>query len=243
MLDHNLEPVPSKPLRRLSLKPSLADKARGEDKGEHFVEPWRLDDQQKKALVAALKKRKIGDGEGRRLFVNVLEYELSGFRAAEAASPVAEAAAPPPPQVDATTLQAIDELARALAARLGEIPEDQEPQLLETLAAQDEMGRGYGVRYLDTLYQEASRLAQACATVTANLAAPPPEAAAEPSGPSPAMLGLVASLAHVFEECFEQPPTAAARGQFAVTLKLVANGVGLDIPRDKTLLEQVLAAD
>ncbi len=237
MLDHNFEPLPCKPLRRLSLGTAKSDKATLGAKGEHFVEPWRLSDQEKSAISKKLQKRKIGDVEGRRIFVGALEYELSAFRAAEAGQP---AAAPAPPAVDLSALQAVDRVARELAAKLGEIPQDQEPALLETLEAQDEMGRSYSARYLDRLYQEASRLAEACGLMTAALAtaqAPEPSPAEEPSA---AMLQLIGSLTHVFEECFEQTPTPAARGAFAATLKAVADGAGLDIPRSRKVLEQVL---
>ena len=240
MLDHNFEPLPSKPLRRLSPGTAKSDMATPRPKGEHFVEPWRLTDREKAAIAKALEKRKIGDAEGRRIFVGALEYELSAFRVAEAQQPAAEAA---PAKVDLSALQAIDRVARELAAKLGEIPQDQEPALLQTLEAQDEMGRGYSSRYLDRLYQEASRLAEACGLVTAALETAQPPEALPAEGTSPAMLALIGSLTHVFEECFEQTPTTAARGAFAATLKAVADGVGLEIPRSREVLKQVLGSD
>ena len=55
MLDHNFEPFASKPLRRLSLRgKDSPDPATGA-KAEHFVEPWRLTDQEKSAISKALK--------------------------------------------------------------------------------------------------------------------------------------------------------------------------------------------
>ena len=241
MLDHNFEPLPSKPLRRLSLGSAKSGKATPGPKGEHFVEPWRLTEQEKSAISKSLEKRKIGDVEGRRIFAAALEYELSAFRVAQAQLPAAE---PVTPKADLSALHAIDRVARELAAKLGEIPQDQEPVLLETLEAQDEMGRGYSARYLDRLYQEASRLAEACGLVTAALETAQPTAEpprAEES--SPAMLQLIGSLTHVFAECFEQAPTAAARGAFAGTLKAVSDGIGLEIPRSREVLEQVLGSD
>jgi hypothetical protein len=237
MLDHNFEPLPIKPLRRLSLGSAAPDKPATGAKGEHFVEPWRLSDREKSAISKQLQKRKIGDVEGRRIFVGALEYELSAYRVAEAGQTAAE---PSPPEVDLSALQTIDRVARELAAKLGEIPQDQEPALLETLEAQDEMGRGYSARYLDRLYQEACRLAEACGLVAAALAAEQPSEPSPVDATSPAMLELIASLTHVFEECFEQTPTPAARGAFALTLKAVADSVGLEIPNSRSVLEQVL---
>jgi hypothetical protein len=240
MLDHNFEPLPSKPLRRLSLGTAKSDKAKPGTKGEHFVEPWRLTDREKAAIAKALEKRKIGDAEGRRIFVGALEYELSAFRVAEARQPVEE---PAPLEVDLSALRAIAGVAQDLAAKLGEIPQDQEPALLQTLEVQDEMGRGYSARYLDRLYQEVSRLAEACGLLSAELEAAQPREALPAEETSPAMLELISSLTHVFEECFEQTPTTAARGAFAATLKAVADGVGLEIPRSREVLEQVLGSE
>jgi hypothetical protein len=240
MLDHNFEPFASKPLRRLSLRgKDSPDPATGA-KAEHFVEPWRLTDQEKSAISKALKKRNIGDAEGRRIFVGALEYELSAYRVAEAGPLEAE---PAPPVVDLSALRALDRVARELATKLGEIPQEQEPALLKTLEAQDEMGRGYSARYLDRLYQEASRLAEACELVAAAMGAAQPPGPTPAGQPSPAMLQLIGSLTHVFEECFEQAPTPAARGPFAATLKAVADSVGLEIPRSREVLEQVLGPD
>lgn len=244
MLDNQFEPFPSKPLRRLSLgakksgKPASAD----DEGGDHFVAPWRLTEQEKSAVSAALEKRKIGDALGRRIFVGALEYELSEFRVAEAAQPGSKPARKPAaPQADASVLEAIERMARELAAKLGEIPEDQEPSLLATLEAHDEMGRGYSTRYLDVLFQEASRLAEACGLAASALAAPVEPPKTEPApGPSPAMLKLLGSLTHVFEECFEQVPTASPRGEFAASLKAVSDAVGLDIPRTGEVLAQVV---
>jgi hypothetical protein len=136
-------------------------------------------------------------------------------------------------------LDALAERALDLARLLAEIPQEQEPGLLRTLAEQDEMGRDYAPRYLDVLHTEASRLAEASALLATELrAAPQPTASA--SEPSPALLVLLRSLAQVFEECFEQAPSAAPQGPFANTLRVISDHLTVEIPRSKAVLETVL---
>ena len=110
--------------------------------------------------------------------------------------------------------------------------------MLRTLAEQDEMGRDYGAPYLDVLYTEASRLAEASALLATGL-----RDAASPATeiqPSKTLLAFLASLAQVFEECFEQPPSAAPQGPFANTLKVISDHLAVEIPRSKAVLETVL---
>lgn len=233
----NTEYTPAKPLRKLALSPAGEANPTADAKGGRFVEPWRLDEARKRAIVQALEQRNIGDPEGRRLFAGALEYQLATFRELEAAAPVAPE---PPPATDTSALDALAEQARGLARLLAEIPREQEPELLRSLAEQDEMGRAYAPRYLDILYTEASRLAEASTLLAMGLrAAPPPETPA--SQPSPALLVLLRSLAQVFEECFEQVPSAAPRGPFANTLKLISDNLAVEIPHSRAVLEKVLA--
>jgi hypothetical protein len=230
------ESTPAKPLRKLALRPAEETSPPADAKGRHFVAPWRLDDASKEAIVQALEQRNIGDPEGRRLFAGALEYQLATYRELEAAAPVAPE---PPPATDTAALDALAAQAGEFARLLAEIPREKEPELLRTLAEQDEMGRDYAPRYLDILYTEASRLAEASALLAAGLrAAPPPAAPA--SQPSAALLVLLRSLAQVFEECFEQVPSAAPQGPFAKTLKVISDHLAVEIPHSKAMLEAVL---
>ncbi len=233
----NNELTPAKPLRKLALRPTGEASPPADSKGRHFVEPWRLDEARKVAIVHALEQHNIGDVESRRLFAGALEYQLATYRELAAAAPLA-----PPPSQEAGTaaLDALAERARELARILAEIPQEQEPELLRTLAEQDEMGRDYAPRYLDILHTEASRLAEASALLAIGLRAAPPATTAS-DDPSPALLVLLRSLAQVFEECFEQAPSAAPRGPFANTLKLISDNLAVEIPRSKAVLETVLA--
>ncbi len=230
----NSEPTPAKPLRKLALHRAGEAPSPENPKGRHFVEPWRLDEARKGAIVRALEQRNIGDPESRRLFAGALEYQLATYRELEAAAPRA-----PQPMANTAALDALAERALDLARLLAEIPQEQEPELLRTLAEQDEMGRDYAPRYLDVLHTEASRLAEASALLATELrAAPQPTAPA--SEPSPALLVLLRSLAQVFEECFEQAPNAAPQGPFANTLRVISDHLAVEIPRSKAVLETVL---
>jgi hypothetical protein len=153
----------------------------------------------------------------------------------------AEPLAPqPPPAADTATLDRLAERAGELARLLAEIPREQEPELLRTLAEQDEMGRDYAPRYLDILHTEASRLAEASALLATGLRATPSATTASDE-PSPALLMLLRSLALVFEECFEQAPSAAPRGPFASALKVISDNLEVEMPRSKAVLETVIA--
>jgi hypothetical protein len=228
--------APAKPLRKLALHPTAEASPPADSKGRHFVEPWRLDEDRKEAIVHALEQRHIGDLESRRLFAGALEYQLATYRELVAAEPLAQQ---PPPAADTATLDTLAERARELARLLAEIPREQEPELLRTLSQQDEMGRDYAPRYLDILHTEASRLAEASALLATGLRATPPAKTSDE--PSPALLVLLRSLALVFEECFEQAPTPAPRGPFASALKVISDNLDVEIPRTKAVLETVLA--
>ena len=226
---------PAKPLRKLALHRAGETSPPADTKGRHFVEPWRLDEARKKAIVHALEQRNIGDLESRRLFAGALEYQLATYRELAAAEPPAPQ---PPPPADTAALDTLAERAGELARLLAEIPPEQEPELLRTLAQQDEMGRDYAPRYLDILHTEASRLAEASALLATGLRATPPATTSDE--PSPALLVLLRSLALVFEECFEQAPSPAPQGPFAGALKVISDNLEVEIPRSKAVLEMVL---
>jgi hypothetical protein len=227
--------APAKPLRKLALHATAEANAPADPKGRHFVEPWRLDEDRKGAIGRGLEQHNIGDPESRRLFAGALEYQLATYRELAAADPLA---LQPPPAADTAVLDALAERARELACLLAEIPREQEPELLRTLAQQDEMGRDYTPRYLDILHTEASRLAEASALLATGLRATPPATTSDE--PSPALLVLLRSLALVFEECFEQAPSAASGGAFASALKVISDNLEVEIPRSREVLETVL---
>ena len=233
-------PDEPRPIRRLSRKADpAADGAKSPGKTSHFLEPRRLSAAQKAATEKALRRGKVGDEASRRLFIGAIEYELAELplaaRDAMPAPPPEPARADPSPP---PMLRVIAQSAQELARLLDGLPGESRARLLESLCRQDELCRGYDQRYLDQLQCEIGRIVNACALQMLPAGEPPPRRAAPEA--SPELRRFAASLANVFEECFEQTPTADPQGPFAGALSAIAEGVGVDIPRDGGFLRQAL---
>jgi hypothetical protein len=197
-----------------------------------FVGPAHLDGARKAEIAAALEAHGIGDEVGRQIFIGALEYQLSAFgaelgrRGARPAGPVAQDSPDP-------ALLAIREQTRALADGLRVLNARSRRGLLEALTDQDRLGRGYDERYLSQLSCELERLDQACAAASDSVEVAPAQ------DPTPSR-GLVAKLAAVYAECFEEEPTAETGGRFQKLLEILNEETGLVIGHDAAFLEEIL---
>jgi hypothetical protein len=209
-------------------------KRRNEADDTRFIGATHLDERQKTEISRALNKRRVGDEMGRQIFVVALEYQLTVFgaqleqlsqtdpKAVEAQARMAEA------------LQGISAHARLLAPLLRELPEQLKGKLTEAATAQDTRGRIYDDRYLCGLGCEIDRLEQAAAAAAGAVQPEPVRYDPAPSRP------LVAKLAKVYAECFEEKPTADTGGGFAFALETIETVTGLIIGHEAAFLAEIL---
>jgi hypothetical protein len=237
---------------------------------KRFVEPYRLSDEQRVAMLAPLADRGIGDPESRDLFAAALAYDLATCYELTVANPERaavqapdEAAAQPTAQVPAKSqpskaapktvrtvpldpaLAELAEAARALAARLDALGADARKGLLQGLREGDRFHRGYGDDYLAALRGELLRVAlstDAAGEDEASSSAQPAPPLKRPEAlkPSPAARQFIARAAGAFEECFDQAPTAQVGGPFAAMLKALVAVTGVRIPTDARNLAEML---
>ena len=181
----------------------------------------------------------IGDRESCNLFVRAMEYELNAYQSADACTALEVAPGSPATADEGDALQEIARTARRLADLIRYLPDPAKPALLDALATQDEMQRGYDQRYLEQLQYEITRLASASAAQSVEARDTAPTPAPQPAT-SEECLRLVSSLANIFEECFEQQPTPDPDGPFAIALEAIHSGTGIQIPCDRLFLELAL---
>ena len=212
--------------------------------GSRFLDTGRLDDDRKQAIVDELVDRKIGDRASCSLFVRAMEYELATYREMEADAPEQVVHMPSPLAAAGQEglLEAIGGTGRELSELIQSITEDLKSQLLANLESQDQMRRGYGERYLDQLQVEVIRLVSACDSAPMPSRAAQVSVATQSAAPPAAARHFIASLGHMYEECFERPPTAEENGSFASTLAVLNRAIGLQIPTDPESLKIVLSA-
>lgn len=161
---------------------------RKKSSGPRFVEPYRLGEAQRAALLKGLEAESLGDDDSRQIFLAAIEFDLAGCKTlleAKAAAggdispvacpangtapgqdgngaplPVAVEPLPPmsPPMAQPAVLLALGNLARQLALALADLDREQRQALLQGLEASDCLARGYGDRYLDALRLELEHL-------------------------------------------------------------------------------------
>jgi hypothetical protein len=230
---------------------------------KRFVEPYRLSDAQRAAMVAPLAEGRIGDPESRELFAAALAYDLATCYDLMAASPdgtaapaATETAAAPAGRapgktqgrktartaVPAPALAELADVAKTLAARLDGLEGAVRTALLHGLAENDPFHRGYDEAYLAALRGELMRIALCTGAKVPVPGAEQPAPLAKPPTPkpSPAARQFIARAAGAFEECFDQAPTAQVGGPFAAMLKALATATGLRIPTDARTLADLL---
>ncbi|MEJ2327332.1 MAG: hypothetical protein P8Y27_13205 [Chromatiaceae bacterium] len=207
------------------------------DRQKRFVEPQRLTDAQRKALLSQLEAAKIGDADSRRLFAAALEYDLARLQELPLEQPPVPEMSEPRAAGPDETLQRLTEAAGALAERLSNLDEAARETLSAALTQADRFHRRYGKDYINTILDELVRIAAAAPRRRAAprsrkpKAPPPPESARQ----------FIQRVAAAFSDCFEARPTGDGEGAFATVLKAIINAPGVRIPNDPQVLEEVLA--
>lgn len=209
--------------------------------GGRFVEPLRLDAKQRDNLLQLLRKLRVGDTDGREIFLAAIEYDLAAYKDATAAEP-----SPPQPPARAETadddravLTCLADALRSLREHIDGLDAATRDRLLEELHQGDRFQRGYDARYLTELRCELELLEQACAAP----GTPPASAAPPAHSLSAAGRRLLSRLAEAFADCFEAKPTTAPNGPFAQTLAHLFEITAIDLPLDQATLEQILPPD
>ena len=160
-----------------------------------FLEPYRLSDERRAALIQLLDDGGIGDGESRELFASAIEYDIANARQALAREPPPAAAEPPIAEpVTAEAPAVLPEAAetapalpadlaytaRSLAERIAGLEGSVRNAIVEALQGRDSFQRVYTGAYLEALCAELNRLADAVASQPQH---PTPETA-QPPAPS-----------------------------------------------------------
>lgn len=179
-----------------------------------FLEPYRLSEERRAALIQLLSAGAVGDSESRELFASAIEYDIANARQALAreeptvlvgpaapptgAEQVPESVAVPAPDTleqpgDATQSLPTDlaDTARCLAERITGLEAPVRDAIAASLQARDPFCRTYDSAYLKALCAELNRLADAVEgqprhQAPMTTAAPPAEPAPpEPTPPDP----------------------------------------------------------
>lgn len=203
-----------------------------------FVEPFHFDDKQRNALLALLRRLRIGDTDGREIFMVAIAYDLAAYKQQQGSEP--PPAQPPAPQSAEPQGLGMGPMASAIAAlceQLDALDEEGRERLIAVLQQGDRFQRGYDARYLTELRCELDLLAQVCAN---------PKTEATPAQPPPPVLSpqarhLLARLANAYRDCFEDPPSADPAGPFAHVVIQLCQIAAIDLPTDEDSLGQALA--
>lgn len=231
--------VTAKPAGPEKPKQPRTTKTAPEQGGSRFVGATHLDDAQKVRIGTALESRGIGDEIGRQILIGALEYQLSAF-AGQLQRRGETPRQPSPLRDDAAhqALQTLGEQTQLLANRLRKLPDRSRVGLTRALAEEDRLGHSYDDRYLCELACEIERLEHACARASAPEVETQPKVGTEDPASSRA---LVAKLASVFAECFEQEPTAEPGGPFQTLLAVLDKETGFVIAHDPGVLKGILS--
>jgi hypothetical protein len=227
-----------------------------------FLEPYRLSQARRAALIDLLERGCISDRDGRELFASAIEYDIANARQTLAR----DMRPPAPPQ---TTEQPADtprpneqpeavakapalpadlaHTARSLAERIVGLDGPMRTAIVEAVQALDPFGRSYDGTYLDALGVELRRLADAVASEPRD---PEPTAAAPPA-PVPVALDppldegarrFLRRVARVYEEVLESTADPSPGGTFEAVLRLASEEAGIVLPRDPAALADALRA-
>lgn len=223
-----------------------------------FLEPYRLSEERRAALIQLLAEGGVGDGESRELFASAVEYDIANARqaltreppAAAGDPPMPAAAAPPAPEPLPGPAEAAPALpadlaytARLLAERIAGLEGPLRNAIAESLQGQDRFRRSYDGAYLDALCAELTRLADA----VAGQSQPPPPAITPaivpPAADPPLGEGarrFLRRVARVYEEVLESRADPGSGGTFGAVLVLVSEEAGIQLPRDAATLAEAL---
>lgn len=219
-----------------------------------FLEPYRLSEGRREALIQLLSSRGVGDREGRELFASAIEYDIATVRQTLAR----EAPAEPPEPIDSVpesipeardrTLALPADLgytARSLAERVTGLDGPLRDAVLSAMQDGDPFHRVYASAYLDALCVELLRLAEAVANGP-QPASPGPIEPPSPPVPEPDLSGgarrFLRRVARVYEEVLESKADLFGDGAFLEVLTLVAEEAGILLPQDPARRAEALQA-
>ena len=227
-----------------------------------FLEPYRLSQARRAALIDLLEGGGISDRDGRELFASAIEYDIANARQTLAR----DMRPPAPPQTPEQLADAprsneqpeavtkgpalpadLAHTARSLAERIARLEGPVRAAILEAVQALDPFGRSYDGTYLDALGVELRRLADAVASEPRD----PDPTAAEPPDPVPVALDppldegarrFLRRVARVYEEVLESTADPSSGGTFEAVLRLASEEAGIVLPRDPAALADTLQA-
>lgn len=155
-------------------------------KKTHFLEPYRLTEAVRTALLTCLTDQGIGDRESRDLFAAAVEYGIAGCRASSTKVPRGSVDQPAPvPAAAAMTastepvtkpsasIPPITEAARLFLKRLAELNPPARADLAAQLRASDPFDRVHESAYLDAVSREVERIAEAACARPDPASSPP----------------------------------------------------------------------
>jgi hypothetical protein len=201
--------------------------------GKRFVEPYRLSDGQREAILATLEEHALGDRDSRMLFTAALEYDLAGCPGLGESAPAPAKPKRPRPSAAERATAEIAAAARALADQLGQLEPAAAGQLQAALKDADRFKRSYGDDYLRALRVELDRVASA-------VIPRPPAEVPQPQVPEAANR-FIRRAADAFGDCFETPANAQRGSGFLAALKAIAEATGVRIPVDQRTVAEILA--
>jgi hypothetical protein len=248
---HQSSPPPGRRMRTPEAEPPDAppQNALKRTKKAHFLEPYRLSETGRTALLDDLTRHTLGDPESRLLFAAAVEYGIAGCRATpketqpRQGKPIAaEPAAPPTPHPTAP-LSALAETARLLARGLGALDSPSREAIVARLRASDPFDRLHDQAYLDAVCREIERIAEAASGLLDTPPLPPPvPAPASPDAPiEETARRLVRRIADAYESCFETKVETGAGSPFIPVLRLIAEEAGVELPAEDAKISAVLA--
>jgi hypothetical protein len=239
--------------------PSPPRNALKRTKKAHFLEPYRLSDKTRAALLDYLSTRGVGDPESRELFAAAVEYGIASSRptAKDAPAPNEQPVATdaPPPAVDPPRpVSPIAETARLLVQGLDALDARSREAITERLRLSDPFDRIHDSAYLDAIRRELERIAQAAAAALDAAPAARQEARSEPT-PAKALahakrpedpIGaatrrLVLRVADAYEACFETKVETSSESAFVPVLRLISAEAEIPMPADDGPIGAILA--
>jgi len=220
-------------------------------KKAHFLEPYRLSEATRAALVERLTSHAIGDPESRGLFAAAVEYGIASCLAAKAETPVEIEAEPAPPCDVPNDLSAplarLADSADRFGESLSRLDEPSIEAIKRHLQSSDPFDRLHDQAYLDAVCRQAKRISDAATASIDALSAPAP--GGRTKSPTTRAAGislttaarrLVVRIADAYESCFEIKATATPESAFIPVLQLIGNEAGIEIPADDAPVATVL---
>jgi|GEM_PF-1342323 len=205
-----------------------------------FVEPYRLDAEQRTAILSRLREQNIGDEESRNLFVAALEYDLASCERlmAPAQEPSASDHQENDSAPDAAAIAALVETAEKLAHQLANLDAATSLRLQQELESTRHLRRGYGEDYVGTLLGELRRVASVGKLLDRLAESVPPRPPY-----SDGARRFIRRIADAFEDCFELAPDTRPDSPFPIALDAIVTATDIDVPTDQDALTRILGRD